>query len=76
MGWTVNPWLAGIVTQMRSQNKAILAQLGEQVLRKHQVIRSSPTLGIIRGGGIGRHIKQNGFLLIRDNNENFQTILY
>ena len=41
MGWTVNPWLAGIVTQMRSQNKAILAQLGEQVLRKHQVIRSS-----------------------------------
>ena len=39
MGWTVTPWLAGIVTQMRSQNKAILAQLIEQLLRKHQVIR-------------------------------------
>ena len=37
---------------------------------------SRPALGIIRGGGIGRHINQNGFLLIRDNNENFQTILY
>ena len=27
---------------------------------------SSPALGIIRGGGIGRHIKQNGFLLTKE----------
>ena len=54
MGWTVNPWLAGIVTQMRSQNKAILAQLVEHSLRKREVIRSSRIDGTIV---IGRSIR-------------------
>ena len=54
MGWTVNPWLAGIVTQMRSQNKAILAQLVEQRIRNAKVIRSSRIDGTIV---IGRSIR-------------------
>ena len=54
MGWTVTPWLAGIVTQMRSQNKAILAQLIEHSPCKREVIRLNRIDGTIV---IGRSIR-------------------